>query len=490
MKISAFRFVLRRRASAPAGAEIFRLRSRGLRSCLAAPPANLTSSVSASLRLFRPSGPDGAPGLGSCLARILANGIRRSGPVRAVFVVFLFSLLLAISAHAQIAVKARTLYSMTGDLTPIQDGVVLCGPDGKVQRVGPAGEVAVPDGWKVLSAEVAMPGIVDARTAVGLTGLLNWDRRDQEQFEQSAPVQPELRAIDAYNGRDPLVQWVRELGVTTIHTGHAPGELVSGQTMILKTTVASIAKKEDTLSPFAGVSVTLGADAFDKDRKKSPGTRAKSMAMMRAELIKAREYHAKLDRAEPDKKPDRDLHLESLVAVLKKEVPLMVTANRHQDLTAALRLQAEFDFRLVLDGAAEAYLLLDTIQAAGVPVIVHPVMARAAGERENLSFTLPAKLQAAGIPFALQSGYESYVPKTRVVLFEAGMAAAHGLTSLQALAAITIRPAEILGLNARVGSLAAGKDADLALYDGDPLETTTHCTGVIIDGKVVSEVKR
>jgi imidazolonepropionase-like amidohydrolase len=355
--------------------------------------------------------------------------------------------------------------------------------------VGTSAEVPVPAGWKVLTAEVAMPGIIDARTTVGVSGILNWDRRDQEQFEASSPVQPELRAIDAYNGRDPLVQWVREFGVTTIHTGHAEGELVSGQTMILKTNVPSITKKEDTLSPFAGVSATLGAEALNKD-KKPPGTRAKSVAMLRAELIKAKEYLAKQDRAEADKRPDRDLHLETLGVVLKKEVPFFITADRHQDITAALRLQTEFGFRLVLDSAAEAYLLLDAIKAAGVPVIVHPVMARAAGDRENLTFTLPAKLQAAGIPFALQSGYETYVPKTRVVLFEAGMAAAHGLTPQQALAAITIHPAEILGLQARLGSLAPGKDADLALYDGDPLETVTHCTGVVIDGKVVSEVKR
>ena len=400
------------------------------------------------------------------------------------------SLLLASASHGQVAVKARTLYPMTGDLAPINNAVVLCGPDGKIQRVGTAAEVPVPDGWRVLTAEVAMPGIIDARTAVGLSGLLNWDRRDQEQFENSAPVQPELRAIDAFNGRDPLVQWVRELGITTMHTGHAAGELVSGQTMILKTNVASVSKAEDVLNPFAGVSATLGADGFSKEGKKAPGTRAKSVAMLRAELIKAREYLAKLEHAEADKKPDRDLHLESLGAVLKKDVPLIVTADRHQDITAALRLQTEFGFRLVLDSAAEAYLLLDAIKASGVSVIVHPVMARASVDRENITFTLPAKLQAAGIPFALQSGYESYVPKTRVVLFEAGQAAAHGLTAPQALAAITIRSAEILGLQNRIGSLAAGKDADLALYDGDPLETVTHCTGVIIDGKVVSEAKR
>jgi len=403
--------------------------------------------------------------------------------------IFIF-ICLAATAPAQLAVKVRTLHPMTGDLTPIREAVVLCGPDGKIQQVGPAAQVPVPDGWRVIEAEVGVPGLIDARTTVGLSGLLNWERRDQEQLETSTPMQPELRAPDAYNGRDPLVQWVRELGVTTIHTGHAPGALVSGQTMVLKTNRASVLSPQDMLAPLAGISVTLGSDGFGQGDKKSPGTRAKSVALLRAELIKAREYLDKSKLADATKHPDRDLHLEAFAAVLRREVPLLVTADRHHDIAAALRLRTEFGFRLILDSAAEAYLLLDAIKAAGVPIILHPTMARAAGEQENLKFTQAAELHAAGIPFAFQSGYEPYVPKTRVVLFEAGMAAAHGLPPVHALAACTLRPAEILGLQDRLGSLAPGKDADLALFDGDPLETTTHCVGTIIDGHLVSTQKR
>lgn len=400
-------------------------------------------------------------------------------------------LLPAGAARAQLAVKARTLHPMTGDLAPLRDAVVLCGADGKIQRVGSAADVPIPDGWRIVEADVALPGLIDARSTVGLSGLLNWPRRDQEQLETSAPLQPELRALDAFNGRDPLVQWVRKLGVTTLHTGHAPGTLMSGQTMIVKTNRASLLAAADVLVPLAGIAVTLGPEGFG-EAKQSPGTRAKSVALLRADLIKAREYERKRTTAGDDatKLPDRDLHLEALAAVLRREVPLVVTADRHHDIAAALRLRAEFDFRLILDSAAEAYLLLDAIKAAGVPILLHPTMARAAGEQENLKFTQAAELHAAGIPFAFQSGYEPYVPKTRVVLFEAAMAAAHGLQPVQALAACTIRPAEILGLQERIGSLAPGKDADLALFDGDPLETTSHCIGVIIDGQVVSAVVR
>jgi len=211
------------------------------------------------------------------------------------------------------------------------------------------------------------------------------------------------------------------------------------------------------------------------------------MAMLRAEFVKAQEYVKKRETAEADKKPDRSLGLEVLVRVLNRELPLMVTANRAQDITSTLRLAKEFNIKLILDGAAESYLLLDEIKAAGIPVIVHPSMQRAYGEMENFSFETASKLRQAGIPVAPQSGYESYVPKTRVVLLEAALAAANGLTFDQALATITIDAAKILGVDGRVGSLESGKDGDLALYDGDPFEYTTHCTGVIINGQVVSE---
>ena len=168
----------------------------------------------------------------------------------------------------------------------------------------------------------------------------------------------------------------------------------------------------------------------------------------------------------------------------------MVNVQRAQDIASALRLAKEFNFKLWLDGADEAYVLIDEIKAAGVPVIIHPTMTRAFGEHENLSMETAAKLVAAGVPVALQSGYEAYVPKTRVVLFEAGVAAANGLTFDQALRTITIDAAKILGVDARVGSLEVGKDGDVALYDGDPLEYTTHCTGTVINGRVVSETVR
>jgi imidazolonepropionase-like amidohydrolase len=317
---------------------------------------------------------------------------------------------------------------------------------------------------------------------VGLAGALN-QPHDQMQLDRSGPVQPELRALDAYNARETLVEWLRRHGVTTVHTGHAPGALVPGQTMIVKT--RGDEAEDAVLVPDAMVAVTLGQGGLASEGK-SPGTRSKAVAMLRAELIKAREYLSKREGPE-DKRPERNLRHEALARVLKKEAPLLVTANRSTDILAALRLAAEFDIRVVLDSAAESYLLADRIRKAGVPVILHATMMRPSGDAEHMSMETAARLRQAGIPVALQSGYESYVPKTRVVLFEAALAAARGLTPEEALATVTIDAARILGVDGRVGSLAPGKDGDVALFDGDPFEYTSHVTGVVIDGQLVSD---
>jgi imidazolonepropionase-like amidohydrolase len=384
-----------------------------------------------------------------------------------------------------VAVYGDTVYTMTGP--PIEKGVVLI-EAGKIKLAGSALDIPVPPEARVLRGKVVTPGLVDAHTTVGLTGYLNQDQ-DQDQLDKTEPIQPELRAIDSYNPRERLIEWVRGFGVTTIHTGHAPGALVSGQTMIAKTVGESV--DDATITPQAMVAVTLGDDARPGDDKKSPGTRSKAVAMLRGELVKTQDYLRKLELADPEKRPDRDLRREVFADVLRGKLPLLVTVNRATDIDAALRIAAEFGLRIVLDSASEAYLVADRIKAAGVPVIVHPSMRRGgAGETENISFETAATLRAKGIPVALQSGFEGYVPKTRVALFEAAIASANGLTTEQALATITSDAATILGVADRVGSLRPGLDGDVAIFDGDPFEYATHCTAVVIDGRVVSEEPR
>ncbi|MHB8969551.1 MAG: amidohydrolase family protein [Pirellulaceae bacterium] len=417
----------------------------------------------------------------------------------AVLTVGLGSLLLAIAqpaaaqvataqpAAAQVAVQGEMLYTMAG--APIPNGVVVI-TDGKISAVGPADKTPLPAGVQVLKAKIVTPGLIDAHSTLGLSGMLN-SAHDQDQLEHSAPIQPALRAVDAYNAQDPLIPWVRSFGVTSVHTGHAPGELISGQTMVVKTVGNTV--DEALVVPAIAIACSLGSDAH-KSGNQSPGTRGKMMSMLRAELIKAQEYQTKLttatEKKDPAAAPPRDLHLEALSQVLRRELVLLITADRATDIANALRLAREFNIRIWLDSAAESYLLIDEIKAAGVPVLIHPTMARATEDRENLSFETAAKLLAAGIPVAMQSGHESYVPKARIVLFEAARAAAEGLSFEQALSTITNGAAKILGIDKRVGSLEVGKDGDVALYDGDPFEYTSHCVGVVIDGRIVSRETR
>jgi hypothetical protein len=193
------------------------------------------------------------------------------------------------TASAQIAVRGKTVHTMAGPA--IQDGMIVV-QDGKITAIGRADQIAVPEGFKVLEAEIVTPGLVDAHTTVGFSGIYNI-RHDQDQLESSAPIQPELRAVDAHNAADDLIEWVRSFGVTTIHAGHAPGELISGQTLIAKTIGNSVSAA--ALVESKAVAATLTTAAI-KEGSKSPGTRGKSMAMLRAELIRAREHREKQAR--------------------------------------------------------------------------------------------------------------------------------------------------------------------------------------------------
>ena len=391
------------------------------------------------------------------------------------------ALTLAPGLGAQVAVRGETVHTMAG--APIRDGIVVIGRNGKIEAVGPASQVNVPSGYRTLTAKVVTPGFVDAHTVVGLAGALN-QPHDQDQLETSSPIQPHLRAFDAYNARETLVEYVRSMGVTTMHTGHGPGALVSGQTMVVKTRGDDIASV--VIDSVAMIAMTLGPDVTRNFSPRSPGSRAKGIAMLRAEFVKAQDYAKKRKAATADKPVTRDLAQETLAEVLDGSVPAMITAHTVTEILAALRLQQEFGFKLVLDGAAEAPLVIPQIKAANVPVILHAAMVRPNGSARSASLETAKKLRDAGIPVALQSGFEGYVPKTRVVLFEAALLAANGLTPEQALSTITIDAARVIGMDQRVGSLERGKDGDVVLFDGDPLEYTTHVCGVLIEGQQVS----
>jgi len=388
-----------------------------------------------------------------------------------------FLICLPMTLLAQIAIKADMLYPVSA--APIANGVVLI-KDGKITAIGTAASVSIPADYKVYTAKSVTPGLIDARTVIGMSGVLNISA-DQDQLEKSSPIQPELRAIDAYNPEERLVKTARELGVTTMHTGHGIGALVSGQTIIVKTKKGTT--EQVTINPFCMLAMTIGPEV--SGYFSSPGTKAKQMSMIRTELLKAKEYLKKMSDKDSTKRPVYDLKMDALSKLLKGEIKALITANRSVDIMNAIRLSKEFNFKLVIDGAAEAYLLINEIQAAKAEIILHPTMARNEDEMINMNRESAAILTKAGIPVCIESGYESYVPKTRIVLYEASVAVSYGMSFDDALKSITLNPAKLLGIDKKVGSIEPGKDADLVLYNGDPFEYTTNVCTVFIDGEEV-----
>ncbi len=390
----------------------------------------------------------------------------------------IFTFLLGSAAlHAQIAIKAETIYTVSG--SPVKNGIVLV-KDGKIENVGTG--LTIPEGYKIFETKVLTPGLIDAKTLVGISGSLNIPT-DQDQLDKTSPIQPDLRAIDAYNPEENLVKVVRDYGITTIHTGHGVGALISGQTMIAKTKAGTA--ETVVIQPLSMLAMTLGPSVSSNFT--SPGTKAKQMAMIRTEFIKAQSYQKKQTEKDTTKRPATDLKMDALVKLLNGEIKALITANSSNDIMGAIRLAKEFSFKLVINGAAEAYRLIPEIKAAKAEIVLHATMARNGGDMVNMNRESAAILTAAGIPVSIESGFEAYVPKTRIILFEAGQAMVHGLPFDEALKTITLNPARLLGIEKRVGSIEKGKDADLVLYNGDPFEYLTKVCVVIIDGVVVKE---
>jgi imidazolonepropionase-like amidohydrolase len=261
------------------------------------------------------------------------------------------------------------------------------------------------------------------------------------------------------------------------------------------------------VKPVSALVFNLGEDpkeAFGKERK-LPMTRMGTAALLRKALLDGREYAAARARAKSaaaaagaegaggngkGKPPDRDLRREALARAAAGDLTAIFVAQRADDILTALRIAREHNLRFAIAGAAEGWLVPDALRDAGAPVLLGPVMERpAAIETLNASYENAAVLADAGVRIALRSGFESYVPKNRVVLFEAAVAAANGLGFDRALRAITLDAAEVLGVDEFRGSLEPGKLADVVLFDGDPFEYTSHVVAVVAGGEIVHERK-
>ncbi|MBI2806749.1 MAG: amidohydrolase family protein [Planctomycetes bacterium] len=381
----------------------------------------------------------------------------------------------------KLAVIAGRVYTISGAV--IDHGVVLV-ENGKITKVGTRKAVAVPKGFPVVYAAAVTPGLIDAHSVVGLSGALNFKKGDQDQDEMSDPNQADLRVMDSFNPREPLLQFIREQGVTVIHAMPGRGNVIAGQTGIFRTQ-GRTAEQMKIRFP-AGLLVNLGEVPKSSYPGKLPNTRMGTANLIRNALNAAQGYARKKETAKEPPAPN--LKHEALELVLRKKMPIIFSGHRADDLMTGLRIAKEYKLQTMVTLATEGYLIADALRAAQVPVIVHPTMQRPSSpETFNAHLGNAMFLVDQKIPTAICTAFEGYVPKTRVLRYEAAMAMVNGLGHERALRAITLDAARILGIDDQFGSIEPGKAADLVLYDGDPFEHATHVTYTIIAGRVVHD---
>lgn len=344
-------------------------------------------------------------------------------------------------------------------------------------------------GCDVFDAEgmYAMPGIIDAHSHIGM-----WEdgmgREGSDGNEATNPVTPEMRSIDGINPFDRCFKEAVACGVTTAVTGPGSANVVGGTFVAMKLYGRSM---DEMILKFP---VAMKA-AFGENPKRvygdkaTPATRMAIAAILRKALAGALDYAKKIENAkdDPSKMPERDLGKEALLPVIRRELPLKIHCHRADDILTAIRIAKEFNVRFTLDHCTEGYLIPDllkeTIEETGAGIIIGPLLTdRSKIELRNVSFSAPKALYDAGIDFAMMTDHpvipEQYLPVC------AALAVREGLPEDAALRSITINAARITGIDGRVGSLEVGKDADIAVFSGHPLDFRSRCVLCTVDGQV------
>ncbi|HCJ59130.1 MAG TPA: amidohydrolase [Clostridiaceae bacterium] len=357
--------------------------------------------------------------------------------------------------------------------------------NGKIIAVGKS--VEAPEDALVMDAEgkIVMPGMIDAHCHLGMwEDSIGFEGADGN--EMTDPVTPQLRAIDSINPMDRTFEEAREGGITTVCTGPGSANVIGGTFAIIKT----YGKRIDDMivKEPAAMKIAFGENPkrVYSERKQSPSTRMATAAILREQLMKAKAYKEKLEKAkeDTDKKPELDIKMEALQKVINKEIPLKAHAHRADDIFTAIRIAKEFDVDITLDHCTEGHLIADELAKEGKYVISGPHLTeRSKHELKNKTFESPVALWKAGVKFCIMTDHP-VIPIQHLPIC-AGFVAKEGLDEMEALKAITIYPAEILGIADRVGSIEVGKDADIAIFDGHPFNTTAKTEAVLIDGQVV-----
>lgn len=358
--------------------------------------------------------------------------------------------------------------------------------DGKIAAIG--GGLTAPADAAVFDADglEVYPGFVDAHTHIGLDGYgIGYEGCDYNEMNDIWT--PQLRAIDGINPRDPSLADARRAGVTCVCTGPGSANVLGGTFLAMKT-VGDRVDKMVVRDPVA-MKCAFGENPKRCYRDKCDSTRMSTAAFLRGALMQARDYGARKQAANGDitKMPAYNQKLEALLPVLAREIPLKAHAHQANDIFTALRIAREFNLRLTLEHVTEGHLIVDELAGEkDVPMAVGPSLTFASKfELQNKSWSTPAVLTAAGCHVSIITD-NSVIPQQYLPLC-AGMAIKAGMDPFDALKAITLNPAEHIGIADRVGSLEVGKDADLVITAGSPFEVLTEVKAVFIDGARIEQ---
>jgi imidazolonepropionase-like amidohydrolase len=373
-------------------------------------------------------------------------------------------------------------YVVPIDADPIEGGTVLV-EDGRIAALG--ADVAVPEGAEVVDATGSwvVPGFLEAHGHVGVHEEgEGWAGQDTN--EMTDPVTAHVRALDAIYPGDLGFREAIAGGVLAVNVNPGSGNPIGGQTVAIKCWGRTV--DEMVLRQPSGMKSALGENPkrVYGDKRQTPSTRLGTAAVIREAFVQAQNYQAKVAAAEEDKPVDRDLKLEALAMVLRREIPWRQHCHRADDIATAIRISREFGYELVIDHGTEAHLLADLIAEAGIPVIVGPLLvSRSKVETRNRSTANAGKLVAAGVTIALTTDHP--VVPINFLVHQATFSVKEGLAPAEAMRALTINPARIMGVDDRLGSLAVGKDADFCVWSGDPLDVLSRVQRAYQDGREI-----